>query len=40
MNHMGCIVQDHPAAVADFISRGFTPLQSGAGFGAGAGRVR
>jgi catechol 2,3-dioxygenase-like lactoylglutathione lyase family enzyme len=34
MNHVGCIVQDHPAAVADFIARGFTPLQSAAGFGA------
>jgi hypothetical protein len=34
MNHVGCIVQDHPAAVADFLARGFTPLQSAAGFGA------
>jgi catechol 2,3-dioxygenase-like lactoylglutathione lyase family enzyme len=34
LNHIGCIVQDHPAAVADFLARGFTPLQSAAGFGA------
>jgi hypothetical protein len=27
-------VQDHPAAVADFLARGFTPLQSASGFGA------
>jgi methylmalonyl-CoA/ethylmalonyl-CoA epimerase len=27
-------VQDHPAAVADLIARGFTPLQSAASFGA------
>jgi 4-hydroxy 2-oxovalerate aldolase len=40
MNHVGCIVQDHPAAVADFLARGFTPLQSAAGFGAGAGNAQ
>lgn len=34
LNHIGCIVQDHPAAVADFLARGFTPLQSASGFGA------
>jgi len=34
LNHIGCIVQDHPAAVADFLERGFKPLQSASGFGA------
>ena len=34
LNHIGCIVQYHPAAVADFLERGFTPLQSASGFGA------
>ncbi len=33
-NHIGIVVPDHPAAVADFIARGFTPLQSARGFGA------
>jgi methylmalonyl-CoA/ethylmalonyl-CoA epimerase len=32
-NHLGVIVEDHPAAVADLIARGFVPLQSGR-FGA------
>ncbi len=32
-NHIGIIVDDHAAAVADAIERGFTPLQSGR-FGA------
>lgn len=32
-NHVGVIVGDHPAAVADFVARGFEPLQSGR-FGA------
>lgn len=33
-NHVGVVVEDHPAAVADFVARGFTPLQSATGFGA------
>lgn len=33
-NHIGVIVSDHPAAVAGFIAKGFTPLQSATGFGA------
>ena len=33
LNHVGVVVQDHAAAVADFIARGFTPLQSAGGFG-------
>ncbi len=32
-NHVGVIVADHPAAVANFTARGFVPLQSGR-FGA------
>jgi catechol 2,3-dioxygenase-like lactoylglutathione lyase family enzyme len=28
LNHVGVIVEDHAAAVADFIARGFMPLQS------------
>ena len=32
-NHLGRIVDDHPAAVADVLARGFVPLQSGR-FGA------
>lgn len=32
-NHLGTIVADHPAAVADALARGFVPLQSGR-FGA------
>jgi methylmalonyl-CoA/ethylmalonyl-CoA epimerase len=32
-NHIGAVVDDHPSAVADFLARGFTPLQSGR-FGA------
>lgn len=27
-HHVGVIVDDHPAAVADYTARGFTPLQS------------
>ena len=33
LNHVGVVVQDHPAAVADFIARGFMPLQGAEGFG-------
>lgn len=32
-NHLGMIVDDHPAAVADLVRRGFIPLQSARGFG-------
>lgn len=32
-NHVGIIVDDHPAATADAIARGYVPLQSGR-FGA------
>jgi methylmalonyl-CoA/ethylmalonyl-CoA epimerase len=32
-HHIGVVVEDHPSAVADFIERGFVPLQSGR-FGA------
>lgn len=34
LQHVGRYVDDHPAAVRDFLDRGFTPLQSARGFGA------
>lgn len=34
VHHLGCYVEDHAAAVADHVARGFTPLQSARGFGA------
>jgi len=34
LQHVGAYVEDHPAAVADLIGNGFTPLQSARGFGA------
>lgn len=33
-NHIGMVVSDHAAAVADYIARGFVPLQCARGFGA------
>lgn len=39
VHHVGIVVPDHAASAALLASRGFTPLQSGAGFGAdGSGR--
>lgn len=32
-NHLGKVVQDHPAAVAEHLARGYRPLQSARGFG-------
>ncbi len=34
LQHVGQYVDDHPAAVQDYLDRGFTPLQSARGFGA------
>jgi methylmalonyl-CoA/ethylmalonyl-CoA epimerase len=34
MHHLGKYVPDHPAAVAEALAAGFTPLQSAMGFGA------
>lgn len=34
MHHVGKYVPDHPAAVAEALAAGFTPLQSARGFGA------
>lgn len=34
MQHVGKYVPDHPAAVAEALARGWTPLQSARGFGA------
>ena len=34
LQHLGRYVDDHPAAVQDYLDRGFTPLQSACGFGA------
>jgi len=39
LHHVGIIVPDHAASSDLLLARGFTPLQSGAGFGAdGSGR--
>jgi methylmalonyl-CoA/ethylmalonyl-CoA epimerase len=34
MHHIGKYVADHPAAVAEVLDAGFTPIQSARGFGA------
>lgn len=34
LHHVGKYVQDHPAAVAEALSKGFTELQAARGFGA------
>ena len=34
LHHVGKFVDDHPAAVAEALARGFTPLQSARGYGA------
>jgi methylmalonyl-CoA/ethylmalonyl-CoA epimerase len=34
LQHLGRHVEDHPAEVAAYLQRGFTPLQSARGFGA------
>jgi catechol 2,3-dioxygenase-like lactoylglutathione lyase family enzyme len=34
LQHVGKYVEDHPAAVAEALAAGFTPLQSARGFGA------
>jgi catechol 2,3-dioxygenase-like lactoylglutathione lyase family enzyme len=34
LHHIGKYVPDHPAAVAEVLAAGFTPLQSARGFGA------
>jgi methylmalonyl-CoA/ethylmalonyl-CoA epimerase len=34
LHHIGKFVDDHPAAVAEALARGFTPLQSARGHGA------
>ena len=34
LHHVGKFVDDHPAAVAEALARGYTPLQSARGYGA------